>query len=44
MAEVHNRMPVVVPKTRIRDWICDLGKTEELLAGGQPGLVKRAAE
>ena len=44
MAEVHNRMPVVVPKGRIRDWICDPGKAEDLLAGGQPGLVRQAAE
>lgn len=44
MAEVHNRMPVVIPKDRIRDWICDFGKTEALLAGVQPGLVKQAAE
>jgi putative SOS response-associated peptidase YedK len=44
MAEVHDRMPVVVPKARIRDWVCDFGNTEDLLAGGQPGLVKRAEQ
>lgn len=44
MAEVHNRMPVVVPKDRIHDWICDFSKIGDLLAGGQPSLVKRVAE
>lgn len=44
MAEVHNRMPVVVPKDRIHDWISDFSKAQDLLAGGPPGLVKRAAE
>lgn len=42
MAEVHNRMPVVVPKDRIRDWICDPGGAEELLLHEQPGLTKKA--
>ncbi len=40
MAEIHDRMPVVVPKDRIRDWICDPGRVEELLSGRQPDLVR----
>lgn len=44
MAEVHGRMPVVIPKERIRDWIFDLDKTDDLLFREQPGLVKRPAE
>ena len=44
MSEIHDRMPVVIPKDRIRDWIYDSGKTEELLLQEQPALIKRAAE
>lgn len=44
MAEVHSRMPVILPKDRIRDWIYDDCKTDDLLFREQPGLVKRAEE
>ncbi len=44
MAEVHSRMPVIIPKDRIHDWIYDFNKTDDLLFHEQPGLVKRAAE
>lgn len=44
MAEIHNRMPVIIPKDRIKDWIFDFSKTDDLLLHEQPGLVKRAAE
>lgn len=43
MAEVHSRMPVVIPKDRISDWIFNFNETDDLLFRGQPGLVKRAA-
>jgi len=44
MAEVHNRMPVVIPKDRIQDWIFDFNKIDDLLLYEQPGLLKRIAE
>lgn len=44
MAEVHNRMPVIIPKDRIKDWIFDFNKTDDLLLHEQPGLVKKVAE
>jgi putative SOS response-associated peptidase YedK len=42
MAEVHDRMPVVIPKDRIKDWIFDFSKTDDFLFHGQPGLIKKA--
>jgi len=44
MTEVHNRMPVIIPKDRIKDWIEDFNKTDDLLLREQPGLVKRIAD
>jgi putative SOS response-associated peptidase YedK len=38
MASVHNRMPVVVPKARIEDWILDKELVEDILFGEHPGL------
>ena len=43
MAEVHERMPVIVPKAGIRDWIYDGERTFDFLFGTQPELLKRAA-
>lgn len=43
MAEVHIRMPVIIPKDRIKDWIFDFNITDDLLLHEQPGLVKRIA-
>jgi Uncharacterized conserved protein len=44
MEQVHDRMPVIVPKERIHDWIFDADRIDELLFQEQPGLVKKAAE
>ena len=44
MAEIHNRMPVIIPKDRIRDWIGDFNKTDDFLFREQPGLIKLAVE
>lgn len=44
MAGVHNRMPVIIPKDRINDWIYDFKQTDDFIFHEQPGLVKRAAE
>jgi len=44
VAEIHDRMPLVIPKNRIRDWLYDSEKTEDFLFGEKPGLIKRAVE
>lgn len=44
MAEVHNRMPVILPKDRIGAWLFDNDKTDDLLFCEPPGLVKSAVE
>ena len=43
MAEVHDRMPVVVPKDLIDHWILDPGSIDEILFGPHPGLRKELA-
>jgi putative SOS response-associated peptidase YedK len=40
MVEVHNRMPVVIPKDRIEDWIMDVDLVDNILFGEHPGLRK----
>jgi len=44
MADVHDRMPVIIPKDRILDWLCDFSKAGDLMLHEQPGLVRSAAE
>ncbi len=44
MAGVHSRMPVIITKDRIGDWIFDTSQTDELLFQEQPVLVKETAE
>lgn len=44
MAEVHSRMPVILPKERIGDWLFDYDKTDDLLLCEPPGLVKSVVE
>jgi putative SOS response-associated peptidase YedK len=41
MAAVHDRMPVIVPKAGIRDWIYDRELAADFLFGAQPELVKK---
>lgn len=36
---VHNRMPVIVPKTRIEEWLMDTDAALGLMGGRQPELV-----
>lgn len=43
IADVHNRMPVVVPKDRIEDWIMDLELVDNILYGEHPRLQKNTA-
>lgn len=40
MAGVHDRMPVVVPKDRIEDWIMDVELVDNILYGDHPNLFK----
>lgn len=44
MKGVHSRMPVILSKDRVRDWIFDSHKTDDLLFHRQPDLVMRSAE
>lgn len=39
MAEIHDRMPVVVPKEQVEDWILDTDKTDDILFGRHPDLL-----
>ncbi|MDD3169409.1 MAG: SOS response-associated peptidase [Eubacteriales bacterium] len=40
VSEVHDRMPVIVPKDRIRNWIFDNDSTDAFLYGQQPYLLQ----
>lgn len=40
MAGVHNRMPLIIPKDGIKDWIYDLKQTDNFIFHEQPELVK----
>lgn len=40
IADVHNRMPVVVPKDRIEDWIMDVELVDNILYGEHPRLSR----
>lgn len=44
MEQVHDRMPVILAKNRIRDWLLDADQIDDILFGDQPELVKREAE
>ena len=42
MKEIHNRMPLVIPKKEIADWIMDDSATNDLLKRVPPQLVREA--
>ncbi len=42
MKEIHNRMPLVLPKKEIQAWILDQSATGELLRSVPPLLVRQA--
>lgn len=42
MANVHNRMPVVLPKARLSDWLTSRTAAEEILHSVPPMLMRRA--
>jgi putative SOS response-associated peptidase YedK len=41
VAEIHDRMPVILPKDRIGSWIFDNDCTDPILNGQQPALTKK---
>ena len=43
MAPVHSRMPLVLEREQVRDWILDSAKTKELL-GQEPPQLERDCE
>lgn len=42
--DVHDRMPLVIPKNEIKDWIMDRAAAEELLHRTPPMLVREATD
>ena len=40
MAPVHDRMPLILPKNEIADWIYEPGKTQEYLRSASPRLQR----
>lgn len=42
VADIHDRMPVVLPKARIDDWLFYTDRAEALLASVPPLLIKKA--
>lgn len=43
MAEVHKRMPVVIPKDQIGSWLSDALRADEILSGPHPALIRKLA-
>ncbi|MCD8036872.1 MAG: SOS response-associated peptidase [Clostridiales bacterium] len=44
MAEIHNRMPVILPKSAIKPWIEDTSAAMEILNAEQPRLTAVGAD
>jgi putative SOS response-associated peptidase YedK len=44
MKDVHNRMPLVIPKKEIKTWIMDDSATNELLHRVPPMLIREAVD
>lgn len=40
VSEIHDRMPVVLASSAVRDWIKDSGATYDILFGKHPDLIK----
>ena len=38
--DVHERMPVVLPKNRVGDWLFDFSKVDDILFNNHPDLIK----
>lgn len=41
--DIHERMPVVLPKNRVEDWIFDFGRVDDILFHNHPDLIKSEA-
>jgi putative SOS response-associated peptidase YedK len=39
--EIHNRMPVVIPKDKIREWLFHSDDVDNILFGTHPPLEKQ---
>ena len=42
MKDIHNRMPLIIPKNNIKDWIMDQSSTGEFLRSVPPQLIRVA--
>lgn len=40
VADIHNRMPVVLSDSEINNWLFDLNKADDILYGQRPELIK----
>jgi len=40
ISEIHKRMPVIIPKDKIEDWIFDSNKVDDILFNQHPNLMK----
>lgn len=40
ISDIHDRMPVVLPKERLEDWVMDDSEVDAILLGVHPDLVK----
>lgn len=38
--DVHERMPVVLPKNRVENWLFDFSKVDDILFNNHPDLIK----
>ena len=43
VADVHDRMPVILKEEELEDWLNDSRAADAILHGGQPALVRRAS-
>lgn len=43
VSDVHNRMPVIIPKNKIEDWIFHSKLTQSIIFGEHPELIKESA-
>ncbi len=41
--QVHNRMPLIITKNKIEDWIFNARATDEIISGRHPALIKKSA-
>jgi putative SOS response-associated peptidase YedK len=42
MSEIHDRMPVVISKDLIGEWLCNKNKVDDILFGEKPELIRQS--